>query len=164
MVLRRVLTVTSLVSVFVAPSAWADDATAGAPPTADEIKRVLDYQDNGKDKGPVLLELIPCLKVDTSKGSATQYNCIETISGPIKKNTTVNAWTSWFCPKGGSYEDITVQFLHEGQVRQTVDLKVEGLSRTRTYRSHTFGKAGKWQIKVFRGDKELSVQNITVEN
>jgi hypothetical protein len=45
-----------------------------------------------------------------------------------------------------------------------VDIKVEGLSRTRTFRSHAFGKAGKWQLKVFRGDKELASANVTVEN
>ena len=123
----------------------------------------LDYQENGKDRGPILVELMPCLKVDLAKGSPTIYNCLEPISGPIKKNSTVNAWMVWFCPKGGVYDDLTVQFLYECQVRQTLDLKVEGLSRTRTFRSHTFGKSGKWQIKVARGDKELATANVTVE-
>jgi hypothetical protein len=157
MSLRRAL----LVAIATCGTAsFADDAS---PPTADEIKRVLDYQENGKDLGPVLLDLVPCLKVDLTKGSATIYNCLEPITGPIKKNTTVNAWMAWFCPKGGVYEDLTIQFVHEGQVRQTFDLKVEGISRTRTFRSHTFGKSGKWQIKVSRGDKEVGSANVTVE-
>jgi hypothetical protein len=157
MPLRRALVVAF--AAF-ATAAFAEDS---APPTADEIKRVLDYQENGKDRGPILIELTPCLKVDTTKGSPTLYNCVEPITGPIKKNTTVHAWLAFFCPKGGVYDDITLQFLFEGQVRQTVDVKVEGLSRTRTYRSHTFGKSGKWQIKLARGDKELATANITVE-
>jgi hypothetical protein len=162
---RRVLRCAVLVAVACCSTAFAQDAKpAAAVPTADEIKRVLDYQENGKDLGPVLLELVPCLKVDTTKGSATIYNCVEPVTGPVKKNTTVSAWMAFFCPKGGKYEDLTVQFLFEGQVRQTLDVTVEGLSRTRTYRSQTFGKAGKWQIKVMRGDKELASTNVTVEN
>jgi hypothetical protein len=145
-------------------SAFAQDGgSPPAAPSADEIKRVLDYQENGKESGPVLLDLVPCLKVDITKGSPTMYNCTEPITGPVKKNSVVNAWMAWFCPKGGSYDDLSVQFLHEGQVRQTLDLKIEGLSRTRTFRSHQFGKPGKWQIRVLRGDKELGTANITVE-
>ncbi len=150
--------------------ALAQDAAATPPaappapaPTADEIKRVLDYQETGKDRGPVLLELVPCLKVDLTRGSPTQYNCIEPITAPIKKGTTVNAWTAFFCPKGGSYDDLSIQFLHENQVRQTADLKVEGFSRTRSFRSHQFSKSGKWVIKVLRGDKELGSAQVLVD-
>jgi hypothetical protein len=159
-----------IVVVLSAVHAFAQDPTASpAPspalpaPTADEIKRVLDYQESGKDRGPVLLELVPCLKVDLTKGSPTQYNCVEPITAPIKKGTTVNAWTAFFCPKGGSYDDLSIQFLHENQVRQTADLKVEGFSRTRSFRSHQFTKSGKWVIKVLRGDKELGSAQVVVD-
>jgi hypothetical protein len=156
---------TSLRALIVAVCVFATAASAddAAPPTADEIKKVLDYQENGKDKGPILIELLACLKVDTTKGSPTAYTCLEPVGAPLKKNTTVHAWMAWLCPKGGSYEDLTVQFLHEGQVRQTFDLKIELSPRTRTFRSHTFGKSGKWQIKVARGDKELATTSLTVE-
>lgn len=154
--------------VSLAASALAQEAAAPAapaqPPSADEIKRVLDYQDNGKDRGPALLDVIPCTKVDQTKGSPTQFTCIEPITAPVKKGTTVLAWVQFFCPKGGSYEDVSIQYLHEGQVRNTVDVKIEGLARTRTWRGHTLAKAGKWQIKVLRGDKELGATSVTVEN
>ncbi|MCA2978874.1 MAG: hypothetical protein INH37_11350, partial [Myxococcaceae bacterium] len=68
--------------------ALAQDPSA-PPPTADELKRVLDYQDNGKDRGPVLLDVVPCLKVDQTKGSPTQFTCIEPLTGPVKKGTAV---------------------------------------------------------------------------
>jgi hypothetical protein len=144
--------------------ALAEDAPPTLPvPTADEIKRVMDFQENGKARGPVLLDLIPCLKVDTTKASATAYNCLEPIKGPVKKGATVSAWMSWLCPRGGVYEDLIVQFIHEGQVRQTIDLKVEGLARVRMFRSHQLGKAGQWKIRVARGDKEVATTAVTVE-
>ena len=143
--------------------ALAENAPPGSAPTADEIKRVMDYQEHGKAHGPVLLDLLPCLKVDTAKASATAYDCVEPVKGPVKKGTTVSAWMSWLCPRGGVYEDLVVQFVHEGQVRQTIDLKVEGLARVRMFRSHQLGKSGQWQIRVTRGDKELATAAVTVE-
>lgn len=157
MVLRAALVAACL---LLAGPASAEDA---AVPSADEIKRVLDYQENGKERGPILLDLVPCLKVDLAKGSPTIYSCLEPVAGPVKKNTSVHAWMAWFCPKGGAYDDLTVQFLHEGQVRQTFDLKVEGFGRTRTFRSHTFAKTGTWTIKVSRGETQVGQAQVTVE-
>lgn len=138
-------------------------APVAAPaPGAEEIKRVLDYHENGKDLGPVLLDLVACLKVDTTKNSPTIYNCVEPVKGPVKKGTVISAWTSWFSPKGGSYEDLSIQFLHEGVVRSTVDLKVEGGWKTRNYRATSLTKPGTWQVKVLRGDKELGAVAVTV--
>ena len=144
-----------------APAAAAPEAAP--PPPADEIKRVLDYQENGKDRGPALLDLVPCLKVDSTKNAPTSFTCLEPVKGAVKKGTTVNAWTQWFCPRGGKYEDITFQWLHEGQIRSTTDITVEGLARTRTWRAQTLGKPGKWQVKVLRGATELGQANIVVE-
>ncbi|MDX2014243.1 MAG: hypothetical protein SFW67_28850 [Myxococcaceae bacterium] len=140
-------------------------AAAAPPPSADEIKRVLEYQDNGKDRGPALLDVVPCLKVDQTKGSPTQFTCIEPVTGAVKKNTTVNAWVQFFCPKGGKYEDLKIQWLLGNEVRQTTDITVEGLARTRTWRAHTPPKAGKWTIKIIRGEStELGSATFTVEN
>ena len=125
------------------------------PPSAEMIKQVVDYLENGKDRGPALLDVIPCLKIDNTKGSPTQFQCVEVATGPVKKGTTVFAWLQWYCPKEGKYEDVQIQFLHEGAVRQTVDIPVAGFGRTRGWRGNNFNKIGKWTIKVSRGDKEL---------
>lgn len=147
------------------PAPAAPAAPAQPPPPAEEIKRVLDYQDNGKDRGPALLDIVPCNKVDQAKGSPTQFTCIEPITGPVKKGTTVNAWVQFFCPKDGKYEDLKIQWLLGSEVRQTTDITVQGLARTRTWRAHTPPKAGKWTIKVIQGEsKELGSATFTVEN
>jgi len=148
--------------------AFAQDAApAAAPPpapTPEEINKVLNYEDNGKDSGPILLQLVPCNKVDTAKGSPTQFTCIEPITGPVKKGTTVNAWLQFFCPKGGKYEDVTLQWLLDGQVRTTTDVKVEGQGRTRTWKASTLSKPGKWQIKLQRGGADMGKPvDVTVE-
>ena len=153
----------ALLTVAVVLAAPIPAAAEGDVPTAAEIKRVLDYEQHGKDKGPILIELVACSKVDLTKGSPTYYSCLEPIKGRVKKDTVVSAWMAWLCPKGGAYDDITVQFLHQGQVRRTFDLKLEGLSRTRTFRSHPFTKVGAWEIRVARGETELAKVSLTVE-
>jgi hypothetical protein len=154
-------------ALFVSSFALAQDAgTAAAPaeppPSAELIKQFLDYQENGKDRGPALLDLIPCVKVDSTKGSPTQYQCIEPVGASVPKGTTVFAWLQWLCPKDGKYEDVSIQFLHEGQVRKTVDNPVVGFGRTRGWRGENFNKIGKWTIKVMRGDRELGSAVVNV--
>lgn len=158
----------AVLAVLFATSAFAQDpaaAPAAAPPpapTADEINKVLDYQDNGKDVGPILLKIVPCTKVDSAKGP-TQFTCIEPITGPVKKGTTVHAWVQFFCPKDGKYDDVTIQWQLDGSTRTTTDVSVSGLGRTRTWKASGLTKPGKWTIKVMRGDKELGSANVTVE-
>lgn len=148
------------------PLAFAQDAAPAAPveppPSAETIKKVVDYLENGKDRGPALLDVIACTKVDTTKGSPTQFQCIEPVTAPVKKSTTVFAWLQWYCPKDGKYEDVQVQYLHEGQVRQTIDVPVSGFGRTRGWRGANLNKVGKWTIKVSRGDKELGSATVDV--
>lgn len=147
------------------PAPAAPAAAAQPPPSADEIKRVMDYQDNGKDRGPALLDIVPCMKVDQTPKSPTQFTCIEPVTGPVKKGTTVNAWVQFFCPKDGKYEDLKIQWLLGSEVRQTTDITISGLARTRTWRAHTPPKAGKWTIKVIQGEgKELGSATFNVEN
>jgi len=140
----------------------APAAPVEPPPPADEIKRVLDYQENGKDRGPALLELVACTKVDNTRSNDTVNTCIEPVTDPVKKGTTVFAWTLWFCPKGGRYEDVMIQFVHEGTVRNTVDVTIQGLARTRTWRGHSLTRPGTWEIKVLRGDKVLGATTVQV--
>jgi hypothetical protein len=152
----------------------AKDAGAAAPlppvrdvpvPSAAEAKKVTDYYFYGRDKGPLLIELKPCLKVDSGKDSPTKNDCVEAVSGPVKKGTTVHAWTLWLVPEGGSYDDVSIQYLFEGQVRSTMDVKLDkGGQRSRTWRSSGLTRSGKWEIKVMRGTRELGSATVTVPN
>ena len=160
--IRRPFLAATLIAATVASAQDAGTPAPAAPPSAEMIREVLDYQENGKDRGPALIELVPCLKVDNTKGSPTAYSCLEPVNGPVPKNTTVFAWLMWLCPKDGKYDDVVIQFLHEGQVRKTVDTPVAGIGRTRAWRGDTFSKVGKWTIKVLRGDKELGSVDVNV--
>ena len=168
MIRRIVLTAALSVASF----AWAQDAGTAAPaapagpveppPSAEQVKKFLDYQDNGKDRGPVLLDLIPCTKVDQTQGSPTRYQCIEPVTGPVAKGTTVFAWLQWLVPKDGNYPDIQIQILQGTTVRKTIDNPVTGVGRTRGWRGDNFNGVGTWTLKVIRGDKELGSAKVEV--
>lgn len=167
--IRRIVVAAAL---SVASFAVAQDAGTAAPavpaappapaPSPEVIKQFLDYQERGAASGPVLLDLIPCTKVDNTKGSPTQYQCIEPVKGSVPKGTTVFAWLQWMVPKDGKYEDVQIQFLHEGQVRKTVDNPVAGFGRTRGWRGENFNKVGKWTIKITRGAQEFGTATVDV--
>lgn len=162
MIRRCLLAAAALSSLAFAQDAGTAAGPVEPPPSAEMIKKVVDYLENGKDRGPALLDVIPCTKVDNTKGSPTQFQCIEPVTAAVKKNTTVFAWLQWYCPKDGKYEDVQVQFLHEGQVRQTIDVPVSGFGRTRGWRGANLSKVGKWTVKVSRGDKDLGSATVDV--
>jgi hypothetical protein len=156
--------------VLLAAGSFAQDAGSAAsavaappPPPADETRRVLDYYFNGKDRGPTLIDLKACLKVDSAKDSPTRFECLEEVKGPVKVNANVHAWLTFFVPKGASYDDVTVQFAHEGTVRSTVDVKLDMEMRVRTWRSQNLSKKGKWTITVMRGATVLGTTTVTAE-
>jgi hypothetical protein len=151
-------------SLASAQEAAKPPADVKPPPPAEEIKRVLDYYYYGKDRGPALVEIKACLKVDSvGKDANTKNECVETVTGPVKKDTTVHGWTMWYLPDGASYDDVVIQFLFNDEPRTTVDLKLNTPGRTRTWRSATASKKGKWTIKVKRGAQELGSTSFTVE-
>jgi len=138
---------------------------APSAPDADAVQKVWEYYYRGQGAGPVLVRLTPCLRVDTEKGSDTQYECLEPLRGTAKKGTTVSAWMSWLVPSGDKVEDLMVQWEFNGVVRSTRDLKVNGRGfRYRTYLSKTLNKAGRWAVIVRRGEAVLGRAEIDVDN
>jgi hypothetical protein len=158
------LTAVLLGSIAAAQDAGKPQAPQPPPPSADEIKRVLDYYYNGKDRGPALVELKACLKVDSvGKDANTKNECLEAVNGPVKKDSTIHGWTLWYLPEGANYDNVSMQFVYGDDVRSTIDLKLNSVGRTRTWRSTTVSKKGKWTIRVKDGAKELGSTSFTVE-
>lgn len=141
-------------------------AQAGSPtpPSPDELKRAIDYYYSGRGE-PVLVELVPCLKVDTRLDSPGKNECVQRVDGPVPRHTNVMAWTLWFVPErpdAGAPEDYAIVFAHEGTPRTTIDLALTPSFRTRTYRASTLSRPGKWEIRILRNGKEVAKAPVTV--
>jgi hypothetical protein len=153
-----------LAAVLLAPAAIRAQVADPTPtPTPEEVRKVVDYYQTGKDRGPILVELKPCLTIDTQKDSPTRWECAEPVTAPVKKGTVVSAWTSWLVPQDGKYEDVVVQWVLDGQVRSTQDVALSSSWRSRTYKSNALSKKGKWSIKILRGAKEVGSADVQVE-
>ena len=161
------LALAAALALAVAGAARAEDpapAPAGPPPpapSADEIRKVTDYYLRGKDVGPVLIELVICKKM--GKGADGKSVCEEKHGDSIKKGDPLIAFTRFFVPKGGKYEDLKVKFLLNGEVRSTSDFTLqESWTGYGNSKQTTASKAGSWESLVLRGDTQLATAKVTV--
>jgi len=137
---------------------------APTAPTGDSVQQVWEYYYHGQGGAPVLVRLTPCVEVDLEKESANRYDCAKPLQGTIKKGDSISAWMSWLVPAGDEVTDIMVQWLHEGIVRSTKDLSINGKGfRYRTFTSKTLRKAGRWEVVVRQGERELGRAEIEVD-
>jgi len=129
---------------------------AAAAPTAKMIKEVVDYYYTGQEEGPVLTEAKLCQDVKN-------FECSE-IANPdsITKGETVHVWMQFFVPKGASYDDIMVEYKHEGIPWRLTPHKVEGSIRYRLIDKSSLDKPGNWTITVKRGINKLNEFKVKV--
>ena len=95
------------------------NTAAVATPTAKMVKEVVDYYYNGQEQGPILTEAKLCKGVKN-------FECTEIIK-PNNVNTgeTINVCMRFFVPKGASYDDILVEYQHEGIPRRLTPIKLK---------------------------------------
>jgi hypothetical protein len=74
----------------------------------------------------------------------------------------INVWMQFFVPKGASYDDIVVEYKHEGVPRNLKAHKIEGSIRYRVVDRYKLDKPGKWTIAIKKGLTNLKMFNITV--
>jgi len=129
---------------------------AAAAPTAKMTKEVVDYYYTGQKEGPILTEAKLCQGIK-------DLECSE-ITNPnnITKGETVHVWMQFFVPKGASYDDILVEYKHEGIPWRLTPHKIEGSIRYRLVDKSILDKPGNWTITVKRGINKLSEFKVKV--
>ena len=129
---------------------------AEAAPTAKMINEVVDYFYNGQQEGPLLADAKLCKSIEA-------LNCQETLDAnavPIEE--PIKVWMQFFVPKGASYDDIIVEYKHEGVPRNLTAHKVEGSIRYRLVDTFKLDKIGKWTITIKKGVANLKEFKINV--
>ena len=127
-----------------------------AAPTAKMIKEVVNYYYSGQEDGPILTEAKLCKAVK-------DFECTDIINpNSVKKGETINVWMRFFVPKGATYDDILVEFKHEGVPRRLTPHTVESSIRYRLVDKNVVDKTGNWTITVKKGINKLRDFKITV--
>ena len=132
------------------------NTAAVAAPTAKMVKEVVDYYYSGQEQGPILTEAKLCKAVKN-------YECTETLDPKnVAKGETINVWMRFLVPKGVSYDDILVEYKHEGIPRRLTPHKIESSIRYRLVDKSSVDKAGNWTITVKKGISKLREFEIVV--
>ena len=127
-----------------------------AAPEAQKIREVVDYFYNGQKEGPVLIDSKLCKNIK-------DLECQDQLAqNSLSIGESVKVWMQFFVPKGESYDDIFVEYKHDGTPRNLQAHKVEGSIRYRLVDSYKPDKIGDWTITIKRGPKSLKMLNFKV--
>ena len=130
--------------------------SAMAAPPAKNVKEVVEYFYNGQADGPILTDAKLCKGIKA-------LEC-ETAIDPkaVALGEVIHVWMQFFVPKGAMYDDIIVEYKHEGVPRHLKARSVEGSIRYRVVDKFKLDKPGKWTITIKKGVTNLKVFNFTV--
>jgi hypothetical protein len=130
--------------------------SAMAAPEAKIIQEVVDYFYNGQKEGPVLTDSKLCKNIK-------DLECQEPLEpNSIFPGEPVKVWMQFFVPKGGLYDDIFVEYKHNGILRNLQAHKVEGSIRYRLADTYKPDKIGEWTVTIKRGSQNLKMLNFKV--
>ena len=129
---------------------------ADASPQPKTLKEAVDYYYTGQNEGPILVDVRVC-KVIHSLDCKTVLN-----PNAVPMGETVNVWMQFFVPKDGVYDDIMVEYAHEGVPRLLTPHKIQGSIRYRLVDKHKLDKPGKWTLHVKKGATSLKKIDVKV--
>lgn len=131
-------------------------------PTPDEALRVVDFYNNGKGTGVILMESKICR--DVHREGSSKYECKNEIiefgelkadgSAPdifhkIRMGDSAYIWMAYLVPVGAK-EKIFLRYNLEGETKRTSGkLDVKGSIRYRTWISFAPPSKGTWEIEIF---------------
>jgi hypothetical protein len=120
-----------------------------AAPTAKMTQEVVDYYYNGQEAGPILTEAKLCKGVK-------DFECTDIVNpNSVKKGETIHVWMRFFVPKGATYDDILVEYKHDGIPRRLTPHKIESSIRYRLVDKNSVDKTGDWTITIKKGMTKL---------
>lgn len=138
----------------------ASALAAPEKPTADEVKKVFDYFNDGKGGGPILLELTPCLKVGHQEGNPKKA-CVELAEGKVPAKSTVFAFTRFFVPADDEYE-VTFEWVLDGDVKASKTAMVTTGYAFGTWKGSTLRAPGEYTLRVRNGEEVLGTAKVTI--
>lgn len=155
--MRRFLCV--LILLFVSAGA----ASAQAPPTPDEVERVLSYYYQGEGQAPILWQLQLC--EDVPRSGENRLGCEGEVGlSDLTVGTAYDLRMVFLVPEGMETDDVLVQYNRGGITRATDDVTLSGSLRYRTWTTFTPRDPGEWILKVLYDspDGVQTLQELTV--
>lgn len=135
-------------------------ASANERPTAQEIKKVMDFYNTSKDQGIVLVEHALTSTI-IKKGSHKNEYDGKVDGNTIKKGASVYIWMNYMVPK---YDKANVffEFKRRGKVLRASELQLSGATRYRSWKKLPTNKTGDWKIIITQelAEKDISIATV----
>ena len=124
-------------------------ASAQEAPSPQEARRFIDFYYSGQGQGVVLAETHICTEIP--REGAQAYQCVGEIApDAVQVGQSYYLRMVFVVPQGVQGETISIQYNHEGTLRNTDEVTVSGSMRYRTWTVFTLREPGPWQVQIAR--------------
>jgi hypothetical protein len=133
-------------------------------PAPEEAQKVVDYYNQGKGSGAILMAHKLCQEVyEEGQG---KYECkTEVTDAKIGKGQEIYLWMSFLVPAGDK-ADLFIQFKRKNNVRHVLKLELPSAVRYRTWKKIPADKIGDWELSIIQeledGDLNLGALSYSV--
>ena len=123
---------------------FAMPAIAAEAPSAAEVRKVMQYYQDGSDV--TLVESKFC--TDVEKSGENKNECSEEISAStIEEGSKPLLWMNFFVP-GNEAANVLVQFKYKGKALNSDEMTLGNAIRYRTWKRLSTSKAGPWEVAI----------------
>lgn len=136
---------------------FALPAFAAEPPTAAEVRKVMQYYQDGTDV--TLVESKFCSGVEKSGENKNECSA-EVPANTIFQGDKSLLWMNFFVP-GDEKANVLIQFKYKGKAIKSDEMTLSSAVRYRTWRSLATKKSGSWEVAI---EQEMDDGYRTVAN
>ncbi len=130
-------------------------------PSSKETKKVMDYYNQGKGGGAILVDYTLCHEM--GKEEATKNDCALSFDGSdIKLGDDIYLWMNFMIPVDDT-ADIFITYTRNKRIRKTQKIALNSAFRYRTWKKITTEKPGLWTIHIFQelGSEDIDLGTMT---
>lgn len=130
-------------------------------PSAEQTRRVMDYYNQGKGMGAVLVDVKLCTEM--GKDEESKNDCAKALAeSDITVGQEVYLWMNFMIPVDDT-ANVFISYTRNNRIRQTQAITLKSAFRYRTWKKIATDKPGEWVIKIFQetADKDIDLGSLT---
>jgi len=132
-------------------------------PTPEEIKKIVNYYNQGTGMGAILVQAKICKEIQ-EEGDLKNECKTPLIDAAAKEGDKLLVWLNFMVPTGDT-ADLSLEFKRKGRVRKVANFQVPSSFRYRTWKSIPTDESGSWTVNIVQelGDEFINLGSIDYE-
>lgn len=130
-------------------------------PSAEQTRRVMDYYNEGKGMGAVLVEYKLCGEM--GKEEENKNECAQSLAETdISVGQDVYLWMNFMIPVDDT-ANVFITYTRNSRIRKSQTVVLKSAFRYRTWKKIATDKPGDWTVKIFQEteDKDIDLGSLT---